>query len=189
MIGTILPLEYVFSLFFYSINLTEFVNLYHFFVKLSFYFGFLSPTIILIIVNSLIIHKATQYSRSQKPMGKTPSRIQSERKKAQMTRMILFITSLFISVSFPIQLYAAYFFVNVSQLYYGPMITNIMGTIQFAYPCFQFFILLFSNKLFFNEAKTIILSIRNRQKVDISSLSSIRGRHIIDKNMAEIRQA
>ena len=152
---------------------------------MSFYFGFIVPAIILIIVNFLIIHKATQYSRSQKEIGKTPSRVHSERKKAQMTRMILFITFLFTFVSFPIQLYAAYFFIDVNQLYYGPMLTNIIDTIQFTYPCFHIFILFFSNKQFANEAKKIVFRFRNRERIDLSRLSSLQSRPRINKNLAK----
>ena len=139
-------------------------------------------------MNFLIIHKATQYSRSQKAMGRTPSRVQSERKKAQMTRMILFITFLYISVSFPIEIYAAFLYIYASKFYYQQLLTNIIVTIQFAYPSLHFFILIFSNKLFANESKEIASSFRNRQIINSSSLSSHRKRFRINADLAQNQQ-
>lgn len=128
------------------------------------YFGYIAPAAILIIVNFLIIYKATQYSRSQKAMGNTNSvNADSEKKKAQMTKMILFLTFFYITLLLPIQLYSAYLSAYVLQFPFGIMISNISIFAQYFYPSFHIFILYFSNKQFAKETKIILLRIKSNR--------------------------
>jgi hypothetical protein len=130
----------------------HFINV--FFIKFALYFGYIVPVAILIIVNLLIIYKATQFSRAQKALGNTNNTNQeSERKKAQMTKTILFLTFFYIALSFPIQIYAGYIYVNVDQYSFGQMTSNIINFAQYFYPSFHIIILYFSNKRFSIEFK------------------------------------
>lgn len=123
------------------------------------YFGFIVPYGILLVVNAMIIYKATQFSRAQKADAALNS--SKNRRKAQMTRMILFITFLYITLSFPGVIVTGYFFGIIYSHEAGSMIINLLNAIQFSYPALNFFILLFSNKLFAEEVKRLFLRLGN----------------------------
>ena len=126
----------------------------NFFKKFALYFGYIVPVAILIIVNILIIYKATEFSRAQKALGNINiSNLESERKKAHMTKTILFLTAFYIALSLPLQIYAGYLYVCVDQLIFGQMISNIINFFQYFYSSFQIIILYFSNKRFSIEFK------------------------------------
>ena len=133
-----------------------------YFIKLALYFGYLIPVGLLIIVNVMIIYKATQYSRAQKAIGNSNATLmQSEKKKAQMTRMILFLTFFYIALTMPEQIFVAYIINNINLSYAISLIFTTINFIQFFYPSFHIFILLFSNKQFAIEVKEITFSIKS----------------------------
>ena len=110
----------------------------------------------------MIIYKATQYSRAQKAIGNTNATLmQSEKKKAQMTRMILFLTFFYIALTLPEQIFVAFIINNINISYISTMMFNITNFIQFFYPSFHIFILILSNKLFAQEVKETIFSIKS----------------------------
>ena len=133
------------------------------------YFGYIAPAVILIIVNFFIIYKATEYSRSQKAMGNANSvNAESEKKKAQMTKTILFLTFFYTVLQLPMQIYSGYIFFLVDQAspYYA-MLNNVIIFVQSFYPTFHIFILFFSNNQFAKEVKQIFL------KITINRVSTI----------------
>ena len=113
------------------------------------------------LVNVLIIYKATKFSRSQVANLNAANNIQSERKKTQMTKMILFLTFLYIVLAMPEKISNGYFFDYIYGLDYGHMIVIIIDSIQFSYSSFQIFILFMSNKQFAKEVKEIVLRVKN----------------------------
>lgn len=117
------------------------------------------PYGILLISNSIIIYKATQFSRAQKAEASHTS--SKNKRKTQMTRMIVFITFLYLVMSLPGVIVTGYFFNAIYALDAGPMLINLINAFQFSYPAFNFFILFFSNKLFAEEVKTLIFRLRN----------------------------
>ena len=141
------------------------------------------------MVNLLIIYKATTYSRLHRTsIGvSTGSNFRSEVRKAQMTKMILFITFLYITLSMPNVIIAGYFFSYISSFYSGQMIINILNSIQFAYPSFHFFILYISNKQFANQVKAIVLRLRSSH-MD-SSFGKTKSNHSAQQNTAHSHHA
>ena len=132
---------------------------YLIFFQFAIFFGFVAPACILLIVNVLIIFKATQYSRSH---GNTnAASLHSERKKAQMTKMILFLTFFHIALEAPNQLYFGYLYSLIDQITYGKLMANLFDFTQYFYPSFHIFILYFSNKQFASEVKEIIFRIKS----------------------------
>ena len=118
------------------------------------YFGYIAPLSLLLILNCLIILKATQFSRHQRETATITS---STRKKTQMTRTILVITFLYITISIPGIVITGYLFSSIIVLDEGVMVVNMFNDILFSYPALNFFILFFSNKQFAEEAKRILL--------------------------------
>jgi len=112
------------------------------------YFTFVIPTVSLIVVNSLIIWKATRFERVQYT--------RSIKRKIEMTRSILIITFLFVIISLPSNLIFGFFFFDVLVIVESQMIFNLVIGIQMSYPAFNFFILYFSNKRFSQEVKSFI---------------------------------
>ena len=86
-----------------------------------------------------------------------------------MTKMILFLTFLYILVSLPQEIYSAYFYDEVNEMNYGLMVTNIIDTLQFTYPAFHIFILYFSNKQFAIEVKDILLRAKSNRVTTMTS--------------------
>lgn len=136
--------------------------------KFALYFGYLVPVGVLLVVNFLIIYKATQFSRSHRNATNLAS-IQSEKKKSQMTRTILVLTFIYIAFTLPEQIYAGYVYVYVSQFYIVQMMSNIITFIQLFYPSFHIFILLWSNKQFAIEIKSIVSMIKMGNRVSDTS--------------------
>lgn len=160
--------------------------------KFALYFGFLIPIGFLFIVNFLIIYKATQYSRSHKSYGNgntsTASHMRSNRKKTQMTKMILFVTFFYIALTLPEEIYSGYFFDSVSELSFGQMITNIIDAVQFAYPSFHIFILFFSNKQFAQEVKEMILRIKSSRVRTSSILGNKNSSSLNDRRRSTLQR-
>lgn len=127
--------------------------------KVLVYFGEFLPFTLLIVFNTIIIFNANRFNREHRNSSSTlsGSRRTGARRKAQMTRMIVFITFLFIVVTIPSTLLSGYFYPRVIKLPEGQLIVNLFNGIQFSYPAFNFFILCFSNKLFAREVKIWLL--------------------------------
>lgn len=120
------------------------------------YFGEFLPFTLLIVFNTIIILKANRFNREHRN-SISGSRRAGVRRKAQMTRMIVFITFLFIVVTIPSTLLSGYFYTRVITLPEGQLIVNLFNAIQFSYSAFNFFILCFSNKLFAREVNIWLL--------------------------------
>ena len=128
------------------------------------------PYALLLIINSLIIFIATQFTRAQKAAATVAmGSVSGARRKAQMTRMILMITFLYIILSLPGAIVSGYFYNDIFALDHGTMLINLLNAIQFTYPACNFFILFFTNKLFAKEIKSVF-SFNNR--VSVSSRSN-----------------
>lgn len=133
------------------------------FKKISLYFGFILPYVLLIAINLWIIYIATKFERTQKNVVSclsTASHVESRsaRKKAQMTRSILFITFLYIVVTIPSTLVSAFFFDSLQAIDIGFLVLDLVDMLHFSYPAFNFFILFFSNKLFAKEFRKVFKS-------------------------------
>jgi hypothetical protein len=118
------------------------------------------PYVLLILLNSLIIFKATKYERLWKRESMASnSSIESRaaKRKTEMTRTILFITFLYIALSLPgtIQTGYVYGYILNLDIHISNMIINLVNCIQFTYSAFNFVILYFSNRLFAEEAKLV----------------------------------
>ena len=145
--------------------------------KFSIFFGFVTPASILLVVNVLIILKATHYERSQKASGNVnATNMHSDRKKAQMTRTILFLTFFFIALALPDQLYFGYLYSIIDQNLYGTMMGNLMDFIQFFFSSFHIFILYFSNKQFAKELNATIFRVKSNQ---VSSMTGTKSQSVI----------
>lgn len=78
-----------------------------------------------------------------------------------MTKMILFLTFLYIVLAMPEKISNGYFFAYIYGLDYGHMIVIIIDSIQFSYSSFQIVILFMSNKQFAKEVKEIVFRVKN----------------------------
>jgi hypothetical protein len=134
------------------------------------YFGYIAPFSLLLILNCLIILKATQFSRQQREAATITS--SSTKKKMQMTRTILVITFLYITISIPGIVLTGYLFNYIIVLDEGLMVVSLFNGILFSYPAFNFLILFFSNKQFAEEAKRILLPPRFIHQNAVSSIQS-----------------
>ena len=136
------------------------------------------------MVNLLIIYKATTYSRLHRTsIGvSTGSNFRSEVRKAQMTKMILFITFLYNFLSMPNFIVGGYFYVTIYSYHYGQMVTNIVNAFQALYPSLHIFILYISNKQFANEVKFTLLRMK-RHRIGRVSFSN-QKRRSTNKNTA-----
>lgn len=119
------------------------------------YFGFIVPYALLISLNSFIIYKATTFQRVKHSPTTSHERssTRSSRRKARMTRTILFITFLYIFATLPSTVITGYYYNYIMKFEIGQMIINMVNGIQFSYPAFHFFILCFSSKRFAREVK------------------------------------
>lgn len=120
----------------------------------------------LIIVNIAIIYIATKFERSQKDIN-TKGRTIANRKKSEMTRTILIITFLYIILSLPGTIQTGYVYEDILKLQIdlANFIINILNGLQFSFQAFNFFILYFSNRLFSQEVKRILLNLKSSNQV------------------------
>lgn len=143
-------------------------------MKISLYFGYIAPYILLILFNSIIIYTATRYERKHKNSISSSIENRSAKRKTQMTRMIILITFLYIMTSLPNTIVTGYLYNTVVRLDVGQLIINLINGIHFSYPAFNFFILFFSNKLFAEEVKFMFCR-GNRNRVFSVSRSNTKG--------------
>lgn len=135
------------------------------------YFGYIVPYGFLIVVNVLIIYKATSYERGQKSVeshSKT-TETRKNKRKAQMTRAILILTFIFIMATLPSTIITGYLYDEVIHLEIGQIIINLIDGIQFSYPAFNFFILFFSNKLFEEQVRNLLVIKMKTNKISAST--------------------
>lgn len=118
----------------------------------------MTPYGLLIIFNSLIIYKATRFERVRVEAAE----LRAAKRKAEMTRTILFMTFLYILVTLPSTIVTGYYFLTILLSDSGPLIITLIDALQFSYPALNFFILFFSNKLFAEEVKIFLGGIRER---------------------------
>lgn len=134
----------------------------------------------------LIILKATHYERSQKANGNVnATNMHSERKKAQMTRTILFLTFFFIALALPDQLYFGYLYSIIDQNFYGTMMGNLMDFVQFFFSSFHIFILYFSNKQFAKEVNATVFRVKSNQ---VSSMTGTKSQSVLNNRVANTIQ-
>jgi hypothetical protein len=158
------------------------------------------PFGLLLAINLMIIYKATRFSRTQylssnnkcpNQEGYNNNKTTINARKAQMTRTILTITFLYICLTLPPAIITGFFYPNVIALdLIGPMLINLIDNITFSFPAFNFFILLYSNRLFANEFRDMAATAfswcdgslaekktKNKNKKRNNSASSSRFRH------------
>lgn len=116
----------------------------------------MTPYGLLIILNSLIIYKATRFERVRVETNE----LRSAKRKAEMTRTIVFITFLYIVVTLPSTIVTGYYFLVILLSENGILYITIIDAIQFSYPALNFLILYSSNKLFAEEVKAFFGKIR-----------------------------
>ena len=126
------------------------------------YVALLLPSVSLIVVNSLIIWKATRFERVQNT--------RQMKRKREMTITILIITFLFVILSLPSNIVFGYFYSYLLVIDEGTMISDLVIGIHMSFPAFNFFILYFSNKRFSQEVKSIILRRRNNGENSLNNL-------------------
>ena len=134
------------------------------------YFGFIVPYGFLLLFNVLIIYKATKFERIQKE-SKNVSSEAASRKKAHMTRTILFLTFLFIATSLPGTIITGYFYWDVTKSNLGRLIINLVDGVQFSFPAFNFFILFFTNKQFAQQVNVFLLKMKTKNQVSAQTQS------------------
>ena len=88
-----------------------------------------------------------------------------------MTKMILFLTFLYIVLSLPGVIVTGYMYDYVYSLDVGLMLVNLINAVQFSYPALNFFILCFSNKMFANEVKSMIFKMRSTNRISQADTS------------------
>ena len=120
----------------------------------------------------MIIFKATRFSRTQKVSFSSNllcfRRSEVRKRKTQMTKMILFITFLYIVLSLPGVIVTGYMYDYIYSLDVGLMLVNLINAVQFSYPALNFIILCFSNKMFANEVKSMIFKFRSTNRISHS---------------------
>lgn len=141
--------------------------------KILVYGGELVPMCLLLILNIVIIYKATRFDRVQRLNAESitisrPTSASTKRRKMEMTRSILLITFLYIALVFPSTVIQTYFYTPILGLAYGRIIINLLYFFQFSYSGFNFIILFFTNKLFAQQVKVIIF----RQDKDKKTVST-----------------
>lgn len=148
------------------------------------YFGELLPFVLMIAFNIVIIYKANRYGRTHRRMSTfhSPGSSRASKRKAQMTRMILFITFLYILVTIPSTILSGYFYTKVVVLPQGQFIVNLVNGVQFSYPAFNFFILYCSNKLFAREVRLFLFTNGNGNSAK-SFQTSVRSLHESHKSV------
>lgn len=134
-------------------------------IKVFVYFGYIVPFGLLVILNTLIIWKATQFSRSQRGSNMSLN----TKRKVQMTRMILFITFLYIGVSVPSMIVTGWLYGHIVSLKAGVLITNLLNCFVFSYPALNFFILYLTNKLFAVETRSLLGKMVKRRVSNVST--------------------
>lgn len=118
------------------------------------YFGGIVPCSFLLVLNGMIIYKATRMSRAKKPT--TLDEIKRAKKRNEMVKTIVFITFLYIAVELPCDVFTGFLYPRVRHIEFGDTINAFVNNIQFTYPTFNIFTLYFSNKLFATELKLIL---------------------------------
>lgn len=121
------------------------------------------PVGLLIIVNMLIIYIVKKFSpkieksndNDNVPNTSSASSI-PVKKTSRITRMILFITFLYIALTLPGALLSGYFYSTIYAYPWAQLSVNIVNAVQFSYPALNFFILYASNKQFATETKKIL---------------------------------
>lgn len=121
------------------------------------------PVGLLIIVNMLIIYIVRKFSpkieksndNDNVPNTSSASSI-PVKKTSRITRMILFITFLYIALTLPGALLSGYFYSTIYVYPWAQLSVNIVNAVQFSYPALNFFILYASNKQFATETKKIL---------------------------------
>lgn len=122
------------------------------------------PVGLLIIVNMLIIYIVRKFSpkieksNDNDNVPNTSSAASSIpiKKTSRITRMILFITFLYIALALPGALLSGYFYSTIYVYPWAQLSVNIVNAVQFSYPALNFFILYASNKQFATETKKIL---------------------------------
>lgn len=130
----------------------------------------------------MIIYKATSYARSHRHQiaaerGSSITNGASNKRKSEMTRSILIITFSYVLLTLPAAIVNGYFFVILNVMDYGPIIINIFGSINFSFPACNFFTLLYSNKIFAKELKSIIGELREQKTKRIKVNPKEQSRH------------
>jgi hypothetical protein len=112
----------------------------------------------------MIIYKANRFTRIQvqRNLSEQP---ESNSRKSEMSRTILTITFLFVGFNMPGAIVNGFFYNQVVAFDFGPVIINILAIITFSFPALNFFILIYSNKLFVKEIKILIL---RRERLNFS---------------------
>lgn len=148
------------------------------------YFGYLTPIILLVLINSLIIFKATQFQRSQKATNTTSMSSTSARRKAEMTRTVYTTSIFYIATTLPNIVAAGYFYNNIMSLQTGQIIINILNMFQSTYQAFHFFVLYFSNRLFAQEVKILFGTVKREQvsKTTKTQKSAVQTNHTREEN-------
>lgn len=126
------------------------------------YVALIIPSVSLIVVNSLIIWKATRFERVQNT--------RQIKRKREMTVTILIITFLFVILSLPSNIMFGYFYSYLLVIDEGTMISDLVIGIHMSFPAFSFFILYFSNKRFSQEVKSIILRRKNNGENSLNNV-------------------
>lgn len=86
-----------------------------------------------------------------------------------MTRTILIITFLYVTASIPNITLSGFLYRNLLTYDFGQLVLILGNGIQFSYPAYNFFILLYSNKVFAQEVKNLIGNIRQNRVFSMSS--------------------
>lgn len=111
----------------------------------------------------MIIYEATRYVRNRRKilsvMSSSMIHAPISKRRSEMTRTILTITFAYIMFTLPSSIVNGYFYVPLMNLEYGELVVNIVGCVNFTFPVLNFFALLYSNKMFAYEFK----SLRNKR--------------------------
>jgi hypothetical protein len=137
-----------------NLNINIYIN------KIFLYFGYAVPYASITLLNCGIIYEATRFARahrntSNNMIEQSAEITASARRKAEMTKTILFITFLYIILTLPSVIMSGYYYNDLILLEIGQMIVTLLNNIQFSFPALNFVILYFSNKLFAKEVKIL----------------------------------
>lgn len=127
------------------------------------YFGYIGPFVLLFILNSAIIYKATRFERLHRvaPANSTVLTMsRGAKRKAEMSRTVYSITIFYVITTLPSSVIGGYYYGYMLTLQSGQMIVNIINAAQSIYQSFNFFVLFYSNKLFAQEAKSFFFRLR-----------------------------
>jgi hypothetical protein len=125
------------------------------------------PFSLLFLFNLMIISKMMRFHRNLNSNSAYLQQTKISLRKTQMNRTILIMTFLFVGLTLPQAIITGFFYTQIMLLDAGPVIINFLDNISFSFPALDFFTLIYTNKIFAKEVKSLVSKMANavRQRI------------------------